>query len=74
MKYIYRMSFYKNRRCINSVTDMYYLKEEHTRWGHNYHIDGEVCRIFVVEVDENSNEYNSAVNNSFQKDKEPSIK
>jgi len=73
MKYIYKMSFYNNGRCIRSHTNMYYLKEEHTRWGHDWNSrrnTGEVCKIFVIEVDEDSNEYNSAVNNSRTADNE----
>lgn len=69
MKYIYHMAFYNNRRCIKPHTNMYFLKEEHTRWGHNWHLDEEVCKIFVIEVDENSNEYTSALHNSSVEDK-----
>jgi len=73
MKYIYKMSFYDNQRCIKSHTDMYFVKEEHTRWGHDFSsFDNprEVCKIFVIEVDEDSNEYKSAVSNSRVSDKE----
>ena len=60
MKYIYKMSFYDSDRCIKPHTNMYYLKEEHTRWGH----DRDLCRIFVIKVNEDSNEYSSALHNS----------
>ena len=72
MKYIYKMSWYDNQRCIKSNTDMYFAKEEHTRWGHNWSsVDDprEVCKIFVIEVDEDSNEYKFAVTNSRIRDK-----
>jgi len=61
------MSFYDSDRCIKSHTNMYFVKEEDTRWGHDWY-DHEhprnVCKIFVIEVDEDSNEYKSAVSNS----------
>ena len=59
MKYIYKMSWYDSKRHTKSHTNMYYLQEHHTRWGH----ENELCRISVVEVEETSNEYDSAVNN-----------
>jgi hypothetical protein len=39
---------------------MYYEKEEHTRWGHS----NPLCRISVVAVIEDSNEYKAAIKNS----------
>jgi len=72
-KYIYKMSFYNNRRCTVSHTDMYYIKEEHTRWGHDFNDGGgDICRIFVIEVDEDSNQYTSALCNSSLKEKKES--
>jgi len=59
MKYIYKMSWYDSKRHTKSHTDMFYLQEHDTRWGH----ENELCRISVVEVEETSNEYDSAVNN-----------
>lgn len=56
-KYIFKMSWYKSKRHIKSHTDMYYKKEEHTRWGHS----NPLCRIMVVKVSEDSNEYKQAI-------------
>jgi len=53
------MSWYDSKRHTKSHTDMYYLQEHDTRWGH----ENELCRISVIEVEETSNEYDSAVNN-----------
>tara|TARA_R110001606_G_scaffold282330_1_gene430966 strand:- start:265 stop:1029 length:765 start_codon:yes stop_codon:yes gene_type:complete len=59
-KVIYKMSWYESKRHSKSHTDMYYEKEEHTRWAHF----SELCRISVMYVTEDSNEYKSAINNS----------
>ena len=53
------MSWYDSKRHTKSHTDMYYLQEHDTRWGH----ENELCRISVIEVEETSKEYDSAVNN-----------
>ena len=60
MKYIYKISFYESKRHSISHTDMYFEREEDTRW--SYH--DENSKIFVIRVDEESNEYKSAVQNS----------
>ena len=59
-KYIFKMSWYESKRHIKSHSDMYYEKEEHTRWGHS----NPLCRISVVVVIEDSNEYKAAIKNS----------
>lgn len=66
-KYIYKMCWYSSKRSFKENTSMYFLKEEHTRWGHNW-VEGrngsQRCEIKVICVDENSNEYKCAVSNS----------
>ena len=67
-EYIYKMSWYESNRHKVSEKDMYYLYEEHTRWGHNWPINRnghQRCEIRVVKVDKNSVVYKSAVENSW---------
>lgn len=59
-KFIYKMSWFESKRHRISHTDMYYLREEDTRWGW----EDPLCKISVFRCYEKSNEYDSAVNNS----------
>ena len=54
------MSWYDSPRHRVSHTDMYYLEPHHTHWG----FSNELCRITLIRVGIDSNEYKSAVGNS----------
>ena len=57
---VYMMSWYESNRHSKSHTDMYFLNEKDTRWGHKRNI----CKIFVICVDKDNYSYVSAVENS----------
>ena len=59
--YIYKMSWYESPRHKISHTDMYYLNEEDTRWGHD---EGERCEIRVIRVKRDSDDYRMAERNT----------
>jgi len=59
-KFIYKMSWFESKRHRISHTNMFYLREEDTRWGH----ENQLCKILVFKCCVKSNEYDSAVNNS----------
>ena len=64
---IYKMSWYTNRRSKKSNEDMYFLQEEHTRWGLNWPKGwngSDICKIKLIQVSKDSKEYDSAVTNS----------
>ena len=66
-EYIYKMSWYDSKRHTVSNTDMYYLYEGHTRWGHNWPEGcngSQRCEIRVRKVNKNSTKYKMAVENS----------
>ena len=58
--YIYKCSFFESKRHRISHTDMYFQKEEHTRWVHN----DPLGKVFVIKVRTDSVYYESAVDNS----------
>tara|TARA_Y100000296_G_scaffold1354_1_gene1427 strand:+ start:774 stop:977 length:204 start_codon:yes stop_codon:yes gene_type:complete len=59
------MAWYESKRHRISHTDTYFLKEEHTRWGHNWTTNGnDYCKIMVLKVLEDDERYKSAVKNS----------
>ncbi len=63
-KIVYKMQWFdlcKNGKLRKeSHTDMYFEKAEHTYWG----FKDNTCKIEMILVDENSAEYESAVQNS----------
>ncbi len=66
-EYIYKMSWYDSKRHTVSNTDMYYLYEGHTRWGHHWPEGlncSQRCEIRVIKVDTNSKEYKMASKSS----------
>ena len=60
------MAWYESKRHRISHTDMYFLKEEHTRWGHECCTTNgsDYCKIMVLKVLEDDERYKSAVKNS----------
>lgn len=65
VKYIYKCSWFETKRHSKSHTNMYFLKAEHTYWIFNSMewFDG-LVRIELIMVDENTDYYKSAVENS----------
>lgn len=46
---------------------MYFLQEEHTRWGLNWPKGcngSDICKIKLIQVSKDSKEYDSAITNS----------
>jgi len=58
------MTFYENKRKVNPISWIYKKEEKHTRWGHDWDEDDEVCRIKVIKVSLDSDKLRSAINNS----------
>ena len=58
--YVYQMDWFESKRHRNSWSTMYFMREEDTRWGH----DDTLVKISVLRCDKNSQEYDSAWNNS----------
>ena len=66
-EYIYEMSWYESKRHTKPCSIMLYLKEKHTRWGHNWEKGcngSQRCEIRVIQVLTSSKDYDMAVNNS----------
>ena len=64
-KYIYCMSWYESKRHSISTTDIYFLKEKDTRWGHG----ADHCKIMVIKVPTDDPRYKMAVKNDAAADK-----
>jgi len=65
-KYIYCMSWYESKRHSKSCTDMYFLKEKDTRWGHDWRQGcngADHCKIMVIKVPTDDPRYKMAVKN-----------
>lgn len=68
--YVYKVSWYDSPRCTVSLTDQYYFEPHHTRWGQFDQLlrvwgcDELDCRITLITVGINSDEYAMAVKNS----------
>ena len=60
--YIYKVSFYNSTRCTIANTEMYFAREEHTRWAHK-HPD---ARVHVIRCLKASPEWYNAWGNSDQ--------
>jgi hypothetical protein len=65
---IYQMSWYDSPSSKESNSNMYFLLEEDTRWGHdwtpNCRNPKEFCKIHVITVLTNTDEYLTAIENS----------
>ena len=61
--YIYKISWYKNKKSRTSDTDMYYLNAEDTHWIYT-RCFAYIVRVYYIKVEKTSNEYESAVRNS----------
>lgn len=69
-RFIYKMSYFKTGKHLNSWKDEYYLKEEDTRFIYDDDFkDTSVIKIFVVKVCNKSPSYEMAVGNSCVKTK-----
>jgi hypothetical protein len=69
-KYIYKMEWFEKPNSRKSDIIMYYVNEKDTRFGHDWPIGlngSNHCKISVIKVKENSDEYKSALNNSNNK-------
>jgi hypothetical protein len=68
MKEIYRVSTYKSMRSTKSITDMFFLYPEHTRWAMGSEFcdcgDCKILRINLIKVEEDSDAYKMAESNS----------
>lgn len=64
MEHIYRASWFDNKRCRVSHTDVYYLKAEHTHWIHERCWCPQVVKVEYIAVEKDSDYYKMAVNNS----------
>tara|TARA_R110000823_G_scaffold36930_5_gene100520 strand:- start:506 stop:757 length:252 start_codon:yes stop_codon:yes gene_type:complete len=65
MAVIQQMGWYESKRHKIAHTHMYYLKKEETEWGNGREWEeDEVLKIRSILVSKDSNEYDSAVNNS----------
>jgi hypothetical protein len=62
---IYRMSWYDSKGHKLSYPDMYFLKEQDTKWGHD-DTSEDLLKIDRIIVSKDSNEYGSAVNNEYE--------
>tara|TARA_R100001163_G_C5063064_1_gene200269 strand:- start:998 stop:1237 length:240 start_codon:yes stop_codon:yes gene_type:complete len=63
--FIYKVSYLKTHKHINSWKDEYFLKEQDTRYIYDDDFsDDYVCKVFVVKVCNKSPIYKLAVKNS----------
>ena len=60
--FIFKISWYESKRHTKSHTDMYYLHEEDTYWA--FEDNSELLKVELIRVNECSNEWQSACENS----------
>tara|TARA_Y100000361_G_C11127290_1_gene326767 strand:- start:475 stop:714 length:240 start_codon:yes stop_codon:yes gene_type:complete len=67
-EFIYKVSYYKTHKHLNSWKDEYFLNEEDTRYIYSENFNPElICKVFVVKVCNKSPSYKMAYHNSTEK-------
>jgi len=64
IEFIYKLSWFKNNRCLNSHTDMYVLTSEETKWvfeTEDWFLDK--VRVEYIMVKKNTRFHQSALSN-----------